>query len=187
MSAVIERGDVYWAALDPVIGSELAKTRPCVVVSATEVNAARRTVVIVPLTTTTAPPNWPLLIELPTFTAKSRARIEQIRVIDKSRLRQQIDTMDTAAMQQIEMALAVVLGIHRYVSHWLAFRCAVTSHRARLRPPYINWCAARKVSKTQGPSCVAKALVDLARWRTIHLPHTATKVITTVLFQLLVH
>ena len=113
MSAVIERGDVYWAALDPVIGSELAKTRPCVVVSATEVNAARRTVVIVPLTTTTAPPNWPLLIELPTFTAKSRARIEQIRVIDKSRLRQQIDTMDTAAMQQIEMALAVVLGIPR--------------------------------------------------------------------------
>ena len=113
MSAVIERGDVYWAALDPVIGSELAKTRPCVVVSATEVNAARRTVVIVPLTTTTAPPNWPLLIELPTFTAKSRARIEQIRVIDKSRLRQQIDTMDTVAMQQIEMALAVVLGIPR--------------------------------------------------------------------------
>jgi mRNA interferase MazF len=113
MSTPIERGDVYWTALDPVIGSELAKTRPCVVVSATEVNTVRRTVVIVPLTTTSAPPNWPLLIELPTFTAKTRARIEQVRVIDKSRLRQQIDTMDATAMQQIEMALAVVLGFHQ--------------------------------------------------------------------------
>lgn len=113
MNTRVERGEVYWAVLDPVIGSELAKTRPCVVLSATEVNAVRRTVVIVPLTTTTAPPNWPLLIELPTFTARSRARIEQIRVIDKSRLRQRIDTMDAAAMRQIEMALSLVLGMRR--------------------------------------------------------------------------
>ena len=113
MNTRIERGEVYWAVLDPVVGSELAKTRPCVVVSATEVNAVRRTVVIVPLTTTTAPPRWPLLIELPTFTAKSRARIEQIRAIDKSRLRQRIDTMDAAAMSQIEMALGLVLGMRR--------------------------------------------------------------------------
>ncbi len=113
MSTHVERGEVYWTVLDPVVGSELAKTRPCVVVSATEVNVIRRTVVIVPLTSTSAAPNWPLLIELPTFTAKSRARIEQIRVIDKSRLRQRIDTMDAAAMQQIEMALSLVLGIKR--------------------------------------------------------------------------
>ncbi len=113
MNTRIERGEVYWAVLDPVVGSELAKTRPCVVVSATEVNAVRRTVVIVPLTTTTAQPNWPLLIELPTFTAKSRARTEQIRAIDKSRLRQQIDIMDAAAMHQIEMALSLVLGMRR--------------------------------------------------------------------------
>lgn len=111
MSTYVERGEVYWAVLDPVIGSELAKTRPCVVLSATEVNAMRRTVVIVPLTTSTAAPNWPLLIELPTFTAKSRARIEQIRVIDKSRLRRRIDTMDAAAIRQIEVALSLVLGM----------------------------------------------------------------------------
>ena len=49
----IERGNVYWADLDPVRCSEMAKTRPCVVVSATQFNAIRRTVVIVPLTTTT--------------------------------------------------------------------------------------------------------------------------------------
>ena len=79
----------------------------------TELNAVRRTVVIVPLTSTTAPSNWPLLIELPTFTAKTRARIEQIRVVDKSRLRARIDTMDDEAMALIEAAMTLVLGIKR--------------------------------------------------------------------------
>lgn len=111
MSKATERADVYWVTLDPAQGSELAKTRPCVVVSATELNAVRRTVVIVPLTSTSAPPQWPLLIELPSFTPKTRARIEQIRVVDKSRLRERIGRMDDEAMALIQAALALVLGI----------------------------------------------------------------------------
>jgi mRNA interferase MazF len=113
MSKSVARGDVFWVTLDPVQGSEMAKTRPCVVVSATELNAVRRTIVVVPLTSTAAPPNWPLLIELPTFTAKTRARIEQIRVVDKSRLRARIDAMDNDAMALIEAAITLVLGIKR--------------------------------------------------------------------------
>ena len=113
MSKAVERSDVFWVTLDPVQGSEMAKTRPCVVLSQTELNAVRRTVVIVPLTSTNSPPNWPLLIELPTFTAKTRARIEQIRVVDKSRLRARIDAMDSEAMASIEAAMALVLGIKR--------------------------------------------------------------------------
>jgi len=111
MTPSVERADVYWVTLDPVQGSELAKTRPCVVVSSTELNAVRRTVVVVPLTATNAPPNWPLLIELPTFTAQTRARIEQIRVVDKSRLRARIRSMDREAMALVEAAMALVLGI----------------------------------------------------------------------------
>ena len=113
MNKLVERGHVFWVTLDPVQGSKMAKTRPCVVVSQTELNAVRRTVVIVPLTSTDSPPNWPLLIELPTFTPKTRARIEQIRVVEKSRLRTCIDTMDNEAMGLIAAAMASVLGIHR--------------------------------------------------------------------------
>ena len=108
----IERGNVYWADLDPVRGSEMAKTRPCVVVSATQSNAIRRTVVIVPLTTTTAEPVWPLLIALPSFSSKTRARPEQVRVLDKSRLRKRIDTLDADALLLLDEALAAVLGLH---------------------------------------------------------------------------
>lgn len=113
MSKSTARADVFWVTLDPVQGSEMAKTRPCVVVSSTELNAVRRTVVIVPLTSTSAPQNWPLLIALPTFTAKTRARIEQIRVVDKSRLRARIGAMDNEAMDLIEAAMSLVLGIKR--------------------------------------------------------------------------
>ena len=139
MSTAIERGDVYWTALDPVIGSELAKTRPCVVVSATEVNTVRRTVVIVPLTTTSAPPSWPLLIELPTFTAKTRARIEQVRVIDKTRLRQRIDTMDDErAIQSGVAVLAERIGMLADLGAGRLGQPAVLGGVANWAMPYIR-------------------------------------------------
>lgn len=111
MSTTIARQEVYWVNLDPVKGSEMAKTRPCVVVSDTEVNRIRRTVVILPLTSTDSPVVWPLLIELPNFTPKTKARIDQIRVVDKSRLRKLIAVMDAKSMKSIEDALGLVLHI----------------------------------------------------------------------------
>lgn len=107
----VERGSVYWVELDPVQGSEMAKTRPCVVVSATQFNAIRRTVIIVPLTSTLAPETWPLLIALPSFSPKTRARTEQVRVVDKTRLRQRMDVLDTEAIALLDKALAAVLAL----------------------------------------------------------------------------
>lgn len=111
MSATISRCEVYWVDLDPVRGSEIAKTRPCVVVSETEVNRVRRTVVIVPLTSTDSPTVWPLLIGLPDFSPKTKARIDQISVVDKSRVKKRISVMDGKSMQSIENALGLVLHI----------------------------------------------------------------------------
>ncbi len=107
----MERGSVYWADLNPVQGSEMAKTRPCVVVSAAQFNAVRRTVVIVPLTSTRADPTWPLLIALPSFSPMTRARPEQVRVIDKTRLRKRMGALDAEALALLDEALAVVLGL----------------------------------------------------------------------------
>ena len=111
MNASVLRCEVYWVDLDPVRGSEIAKTRPCVVVSETEVNRVRRTVVIVPLTSTDSPAAWPLLIALPDFTPRTKARIEQIRVVDKTRLQKRIAVMDGKSMQSIETALGLVLHV----------------------------------------------------------------------------
>jgi len=107
----VERGSVYWVDLDPVQGSEMSKTRPCVVVSATQFNALRRTVIVVPLTSTLAPEAWPLLIALPSFSPKTRARTEQVRVVDKTRLRQCMDRLDGEAMALLDKALTAVLAL----------------------------------------------------------------------------
>lgn len=111
MIGQVLRSDVYWVDLDPVRGWELAKTRPCVIVSASELNAVRRTVVIVPLTTTKSPATWPLLIDMPSQGTESKARIEQIRVIDKSRLKKRIDKVSLVDMSQLESALGLLLNI----------------------------------------------------------------------------
>ena len=63
--ASILRGQVYWVELDPVRGAELAKTRPCVILSTEEVNQYRHTVIVIPLTTTTSQAVPPLLLATP--------------------------------------------------------------------------------------------------------------------------
>lgn len=111
MSKSYKRGEVYWGSLDPVVGSELAKTRPCIIISATKLNAVRRTVVIVPMTTTKNAVTWPLLINLPSQSPFSKVRTEQLRVVDKSRLGQYFDTVSDADLEAINDALKKVLEI----------------------------------------------------------------------------
>ena len=111
MSAPIERGAVYWVELDPTRGAEMAKTRPCLVLSASEINQHRKTVVVIPLTTTPTPAAPPLLINVPSAGASSKARIEHIRAVDKSRLQRKIGTLSAQDLQAVENALRRVLRL----------------------------------------------------------------------------
>ena len=106
--AVVERGSVYWAQLDPTIGSELQKSRP-VVVSITPLNRARNTIIVVPLSTS-APAIEHLNAPL---TGGSTARCEHVRSIDKSRLRQKLGTVAQADMLAIEKGLARIMALGR--------------------------------------------------------------------------
>lgn len=105
------RGQVHWVQLDPAKGSEMAKRRPCVVLSVREINDHRRTVVVLPLTTTDTPAVFPLLIATPSVSTSSKVRIEHIRAIDKSRLSGYITDMGDEDLAEIERALCTVLGI----------------------------------------------------------------------------
>ncbi len=83
MNAGLRRGDFFWVELDPARGAEIAKTRPCLVLSGSEINQHRKTVVVVPLTTTASPEAPPLFIAVPLAGASSKARIEHIRSVEK--------------------------------------------------------------------------------------------------------
>lgn len=106
------RGRVYWVELDPIKGSEIAKTRPCVILSTDEVNQHRKTVVVVPLTSTKTPAIAPLLVATPSMGADSKARIEHMRGVDKSRIKGAIGDMDGADLGAIEDALRRILRLN---------------------------------------------------------------------------
>lgn len=111
MSQNILRGQVYWIELDPTRGAEIAKTRPCVVLSTEEVNAHRRTVIVVPLTTTKTPAIAPLLVATPSVGLDSKARIEHIRAVDKTRVKALIGAMSAVDLAEIEESLRRILRL----------------------------------------------------------------------------
>jgi mRNA interferase MazF len=78
------RADIWLAALDPTLGSEIQKTRPCVVVSPPEMNEHLRTVVVAPMTTGSRPAPFRIPV---TFQRKSgHILLDQLRTLDRQRL-----------------------------------------------------------------------------------------------------
>lgn len=89
---VAARFDVYLVTLDPVVGSEICKTRPCVVVSPDEMNAHIATVIVAPLTTKGQ--QYPTRVSC-RFEGKSgQVILDQIRTVDKARLVKRLGTLD---------------------------------------------------------------------------------------------
>lgn len=83
-SAVVRRGDVWLAGLDPTIGSEIQKTRPCLVVSPAEMHDFLRTVIVAPMTTKGRVAPYRIRV---TFAGRSGLiLLDQVRAVDKERL-----------------------------------------------------------------------------------------------------
>ncbi len=106
----LERGNVVWVNLDPTVGEEIQKRRPCIVVSLSVLNEKRRTVVVVPLSKSSTP-RLPLVVAVPSAGEASNARIDQIRAVDKSRILDASGKLSRADMEQVEQGLRTVLGL----------------------------------------------------------------------------
>ncbi|MEJ1967240.1 MAG: type II toxin-antitoxin system PemK/MazF family toxin [Rhizomicrobium sp.] len=97
------RFEIHLVALDPAVGAEMQKTRPCVVVSPDESNHRIRTVVIVPLTS--EPKGFPGRIRLRFQNRDGEVGIDQLRAVDKSRLLRRIGTVKGDDARRISDAL----------------------------------------------------------------------------------
>lgn len=94
-----QRFEVYWVSLAPTTGSEISKTRPCVVVSADEMNAHLKTVIVAPLTSTIK--NYPTRLTVEVDGKTGSIALDQIRTIDKTRLGKKITTLDKAVSETL--------------------------------------------------------------------------------------
>ncbi len=84
MAMVVNRFDVYLINLDPTIGSEIQRTRPCLIISPDEMNRHIRTVIVAPMTT--AGKDYPTRVSCKFKKKKGQIVLDQIRAIDKTRL-----------------------------------------------------------------------------------------------------
>ncbi len=86
------RGDVWLVNLDPVVGREIAKSRPALVVSPDELNAHLDTVVACPMISTVRP--WPFRVDIIFARRRGSIAVDQIRVLDRERLVRRLGRLD---------------------------------------------------------------------------------------------
>lgn len=111
----IKRGDIYYADLSPVIGSEQGGVRPVLIVQNDIGNRYSPTVIVVAITSQIQKAKLPTHIEITTdyydIDKNSVVLMEQIRTIDKQRLQEKITHIDTELMHKIDEALKISLGL----------------------------------------------------------------------------
>jgi mRNA interferase MazF len=95
----VQRFEVYLISLDPTQGSEIKKTRPCLIISPNEMNRHIRTVIVAPLTSTLR--DYPTRITTTFQKKKGQIVLDQIRTVDKQRLIERLGTIHSAAQKQV--------------------------------------------------------------------------------------
>jgi len=96
---VVKRGEVWLAALDPTVGSEIQKTRPCLVISPDEMNGHLRTAIVAPMTTGSRLAPFRVAV---TFKGNQGLILpDQMRTIDKARLVKRMGRIDAATLRAV--------------------------------------------------------------------------------------
>ncbi|MFR2702849.1 MAG: type II toxin-antitoxin system PemK/MazF family toxin [Longicatena caecimuris] len=110
---MIRRGDVYYADLSPVVGSEQGGVRPVVVVQNDKGNRYSKTIIVAPISKKMSKPPIPthVIFSDDSLSYVSMILCEQLRTIDKKRLGQWICTLDEKTLEKINRAIRVSLSI----------------------------------------------------------------------------
>jgi mRNA interferase MazF len=104
MGMVVKRFEVYLVNLDPTVGSEIKKTRPCLVISPDEMNRHIATVIVAPMTTKSNVYPTRVICE---FEGKSgQIVLDQLRTVDKKRLVKGLGEINQASQKQVLATLA---------------------------------------------------------------------------------
>lgn len=104
------RGEIYWANLDPTVGSEVQKKRPCLIVSNDIINEMSDVIIVAPITSKI---KKVYSCEVKSSIGKKLGKImlQQCRAIDKSRLEGKLDHLDFDIMNRVDEAIKVTFGL----------------------------------------------------------------------------
>ena len=105
---VVKRFDVYLIDLDPTVGSEIKKTRPCLVISPDEMNRWIRTVIVAPMTTRGQ--SYPTRVLCEFQGKEGQIILDQIRTVDRSRLVRKLGRINQSTQRAVLEILAEMFG-----------------------------------------------------------------------------
>ena len=105
----IKRYEIYFADLNPTLGSEIKKVRPVVIISQDEMNKYLETVVVCPLTSKLHP-QWRTRVQIKCAKKNAEIAVDQIRTISKQRLKNKIDQLSTGKTAQLRKLITDMYG-----------------------------------------------------------------------------
>jgi mRNA interferase MazF len=108
MASFPKQSSVYWFDPEPAKGSEIHKIRPCIVVSPDDMNENLNTVLVIPLTSTIKA--WPFRIRISILGRESSAACDQLRAVDKSRLRAYIGNLSKVESEKLYNLLQTIFS-----------------------------------------------------------------------------
>src|SRR3954447_19707944 len=110
-----QRGEIYWVNLDPTIGSEIAKTRPALIISNNIGNQYADRVIVAPISSGSLGKIYPFEVHLNPgeggLPKESKILLDQIRTLDKSRLGQPIGTLSPERLEEVNRAIRISLAV----------------------------------------------------------------------------
>lgn len=110
-----QRGEIYWVNLDPTVGSEISKTRPALIISNNTGNQYATRVIIAPISSRGISKVYPFEVLVQAgeggLSQRCKVLLDQIRTVDKARLGQNIGTLTTKHMKQVNHAIRLSLAV----------------------------------------------------------------------------
>ena len=105
----IKRYEIYYANLNPTLGSEIKKIRPVVIISQDEMNKYLETIVVCPLTSKLHP-HWRTRLQIKCANKEVEIAVDQIRTISKQRLKNKVDTLSKIDAAQVRRLITEMYG-----------------------------------------------------------------------------
>ncbi|WP_294821107.1 type II toxin-antitoxin system PemK/MazF family toxin [uncultured Flavobacterium sp.] len=97
---MVKQYEIYWVVLDPTLGSEINKIRPCLVISPDDSNKHLNTVLIAPITSTIR--NFPMRLNITLEGKAGQIALDQLRCIDKLRIKNKVDVLSKTNIQRVK-------------------------------------------------------------------------------------
>jgi|SRR5690606_2367997 len=104
---MVKQYDIYWVNLDPTVGSEIKKTRPCIIITPSFSNKILNTILVAPITSTIR--NFPMRVSITLKNKNGQIALDQIRCVDKRRLFDKIESLDQKSIQKLKSILSEYL------------------------------------------------------------------------------